>query len=139
MNGREFLAVARDAARGGTEAYWRTAAGRAYYALMLVLRDAMTGWGLSKPTQNQVHQLVLRRMYVSTDPDMKQIGIWLDELRQARARADYEMSALAEHATDSGARWAIRQAAAALALFDAIEADAPRRSAIAAAIKAILP
>jgi hypothetical protein len=139
MNGRAILAVAREAGRGATEAHWRTAVGRAYYALMLELRDAMTGWGLSLPTQNQVHQLVLRRMYVSTDTDMKQIGICLDELRRARARADYEMAVLAEFATDAAARRMIRQATDALRLFDAITAGVPRRDSIAAEIRAVLP
>ena len=35
MDGRAFLNVARRLAQEPTEADWRTAAGRAYYALML--------------------------------------------------------------------------------------------------------
>jgi hypothetical protein len=45
MRGRDFLAVARDLSRQTTEAYWRAAAGRAYYAVLIELRDAMTIWG----------------------------------------------------------------------------------------------
>jgi hypothetical protein len=139
MRGREFLAVARELARQTTEAHWRAASGRAYYALLLELRDAMTGWGLSQPVPSQVHQLVSRRLFVSADQDVKQIGIWFDQLRKARGRAEYETWPLVEFASDAGAKWAIQRAADALTLFDAIEADIPRRDAIAAAIKAVLP
>src|SRR5207237_6747786 len=100
MKGRDILSVARELAQGPTEAHWRAASGRAYYALLIELRDAMTSWGLSRPLPSQVHQLVYRRLFVPTDPDMKQIGIWFDLLRTARVRADYETWTLAEFATD---------------------------------------
>jgi hypothetical protein len=106
---------------------------------LIELRDAMTNWGLSRPLPSQVHQLVYRRLFVPTDPDMKQIGIWFDRLRTARVRADYETWALAEFGTDAGAKWAVQRADDALKLLDAIEADPPRRDAIAAEIKAVLP
>jgi hypothetical protein len=139
MRGREFLTVARDLARQATEAHWRVASGRAYYALLLELRDAMTAWGLSRPVPSQVHQLVYRRLFVSSDPDIKQIGISFHQLRLARGRAEYETWPLVEFATDAGAKWAIQRAADALTLFDTIEADIPRRNAIAAEIRAVLP
>ncbi|HEY1380216.1 MAG TPA: hypothetical protein VGF55_25665 [Gemmataceae bacterium] len=131
--------MARELAQEPTEAHWRSASGRAYYALLIELRDAMTNWGLSRPLPSQVHQLVYRRLFVPTDPDMKQIGIWFDRLRTARVRADYETWALAEFGTDAGAKWAVQRADDALKLLDAIEADPPRRDAIAAEIKAVLP
>ena len=43
MDGRAFLEVARELARGDTEAHRRTAAGRTYYALMLEARDVLLG------------------------------------------------------------------------------------------------
>jgi hypothetical protein len=78
MQGREFLGVAQEAARGVTEAHWRAAAGRAYYALLLELRDAMTAWGISRPAPSQVHQLVRRRLFTSSDSDAKRIAIALE-------------------------------------------------------------
>src|SRR5581483_10549596 len=139
MRGRDFLIVARELARKTTEAHWRAATGRAYYALLLELRDGMTGWGLSQPAPSQVHQLVARRLFVSADQDVKQIGIWFEQLRKARGRAEYETWALAEFGTDAGAKWAVQRASDALALFDAIQAAPPRRATIAAQIKAVLP
>src|SRR5205814_8061395 len=78
MDGRQFLAVAREVVQGQTEAHWRSATGRAYYSLMLELRDAFIRWGLSAPSRASLHQAVLRRAYTSTDGDMKQIGRWLE-------------------------------------------------------------
>jgi hypothetical protein len=139
MRGREFLAVAHELAQESAEAHWRAATGRAYYALLIELRDAMTSWGLSRPAASQVHQLIYRRLFVPTDPDMKQIGIWFDRLRTARVRADYETWPLAEFATDAGAKSAVQWADDALRLYDAIAADIARRDAIAAQIKVVLP
>ena len=139
MDGRAFLTVAREVVRGATEAHWRTAAGRAYYALVIELRDAMTRWGLSRPIPSHVHQIVRRRVYASSDADMKQIGRWLDRLRDSRNEADYEMGALVEFATDSGTNGSISRASGALKLLDLILADIPRRDSIAAEIQAVLP
>jgi hypothetical protein len=139
MEGRDFVAVAREAARGPTEAHWRTAASRAYYGLLLEIRDAMTAWGLSRPAPSQVHQLVRRRLFTSTDPDMKRVGIWLDDLRESRSRADYETDAPYEFVSASGGWRAVRWADDALKLFDAINADTQRRATIAAEIRAVLP
>jgi hypothetical protein len=95
--------------------------------------------GLSQPAPSQVHQLVNRRLFASADPDVKQIGIWFDQPRKARGRAEYETWPLAEFASDAGAKWAVQRASDALKLFDAIEADVPRRAAVAAEIKVVLP
>src|SRR5438034_6460968 len=91
MDGREFLAVARAASQQPTEPYWRTAANRAHYALMLELLGAFGRWDLSPLGHRSVHEAVKKRIYVSTDPDMKQIGQWYDRLRSLRQVADYDM------------------------------------------------
>src|SRR5207249_708861 len=119
--------------------HWRTAASRAYYALLLEIRDSMTAWGISRPVPSQVHQLVRRRLFTSTDPDAKRIGITLNELRDARGRADYETDTPHEFVSSAGGRQAVQWATDALKLFDAITADTPRRDTIAAEIKAVLP
>jgi hypothetical protein len=139
MDGSDFLTVAREVVRGATEAHWRTAAGRAYFALMLALRDGFVRWGLSVPPHASVHQLTQRRVFTSKDGDMKQIGRWLQRLRDSRVIGDYELTGRPEYASNVEAHRMIRSAADALALFDAIEADTPRRDAIAAEIKAVLP
>src|SRR4051794_14814347 len=139
MNGRDFLAVAREVIRGATEAHWRTTAGRAYYSLMLVLRDTFVQWGLSAPSRAGVHEIILRRVYTSKDRDMKQIGQWLHRLRDLRVTGDYETDARPEFLSDVEAQRMVQTAQKALALFDAINADVPRRDAIATEIKAVFP
>jgi hypothetical protein len=139
MGGREFLSVARDSSRGPTEAYWRTAAGRAYYAVMLEIRDAFIRWGLSAPPRRVVHVSVRQRLYTSKDGDMKQIAQLLDPLRDLRGMADYDTSALPKFATNAEAVAAFQRAVDALALFDAIDTDLQRRSTIAAEIRAVFP
>src|SRR5437764_6462967 len=78
MDGRAFLTVARDNLSGNSEAHWRSAAGRAYYALMLEVRDSLVAWGLSPSTRGGVHQYIRLRVFTSTDADMKRIGQALD-------------------------------------------------------------
>ena len=41
MKGREFLTVAQQLLQGGTEGHWRSASGRAYYALLIEGREAL--------------------------------------------------------------------------------------------------
>jgi hypothetical protein len=139
MDGREFLDISREVIRGATEAHWRTAVGRSYYALMLTLRDAFVRWGLSVVPQASVHQGVYRRVFTSADADMKQIGRWLARLRDVRSVGDYELVGQRDFATDSEAHRCIRIAGDALTLLDAIEADGPRRDSIAAEIRAVFP
>jgi hypothetical protein len=139
MRGRDFLTVAREPVRGSTEAHWRTAAGRAYYAPLLEVRDAMAAWGIRRPVPSQVHQLVRRRLFASTDADSRRIGIALDDLPESRSRADYETSAPHEFSTVAGGRQAVQWSTDALKLFEAILLDQPRRDAISAEIKAVLP
>src|SRR5438067_13324693 len=117
MQGREFLAVAKEVARGMTEAHWRTAAGRAYYALLLEVRDAMTAWGISRPSPSQIHQLVRRRLFASTDPDAKRIAIALEEWRDSRNRADYETRVPHEFISAAGGHRRVQWATDALQLF----------------------
>jgi hypothetical protein len=139
MDGRAFLVVARDTLRGSTEAHWRTTAGRAYYALMLELRDTYVSWGLSPPTRGNVHQYVHHRGYATKDADMHQITQTADTLRDLRRQADYDLGPNPEFATPVRATDAVRLAEWAITLLDAIKADARRRSTIAAEIRAVFP
>jgi hypothetical protein len=139
MDGRDFLAVARETVRGPTEANWRTTSSRAYYAVMLVLRDSFVRWGLSAAPLASVHQLTQRRLFTSKDGDVKQIGRFLQRLRDSRVIGDYELTGRPEFLTDVEARRMIRTAESALALFDAIQADTLRRDIIAAEIRAVFP
>src|SRR5437660_9508651 len=91
MRGRDFLLVAQQFIRGGTEAHWRSAAGRTYYALLIESRDLLQRWGFNLPPRDKVHASVRLRFTYAADPDMKDVGLALDLLSQLRNQADYDM------------------------------------------------
>jgi hypothetical protein len=134
MKGRAFLDLARELVAGPTEVHWRGAAGRAYYALMLEGRDALIGWGFSPPGGQAVHAWIRLRFTYAADKDLKQIGDALDLLVQVRNHADYKLAPSTAFASPSRAQDAIRVATKALALLDAVQADAARRAAAVATI-----
>src|SRR5437870_4238688 len=110
MRGRAFLDVARETAGGATEAHWRTAGVKAYYALLLECRDALARWGLSLPRNQTVHPAVRLRFTYATHPDVKQIGFTLDRLAGFRSKASYDRSPLALFASNAAAQDAVRVA-----------------------------
>ena len=66
MRGRRFLDVAHELVRGAGEAHWRSAVGRAYYAVMLEGQDALARWGLMAGA-------VLRRWGITSTMDFGRI------------------------------------------------------------------
>jgi hypothetical protein len=106
---------------------------------MLEVRDGMTRWDLSPPPLASVHQSVRRRCYATRDVDLKQVGIHLDTLRSHRGVADYETTAAPAFAKSTKAHDLIRIATLALTLFDALDADVPRRVAVYADIQKVNP
>src|SRR6267378_2209099 len=94
MQGKDFLALAREIFAGATERHWRGAAGRAYYALLLEGREALFRWGFALPPRDNVHSFVRLRFSFAADADMKAIGKALDKLSRLRNQADYDLSAL---------------------------------------------
>jgi hypothetical protein len=133
MNGRAFLELAQDVVAGVKEANWRGAAIHAYYALMLEGRDALARWGYALPPHQNVHTHVRLRFTYSTDTDLKEIGRALDSLGQLRNQASYNLTTTVFH-SDSRSQRAIQDAATALALLDAIDADSGRRTVAIASL-----
>ncbi len=138
MQGRDYVAYARGLLGGGTEVSWRTAAGRAYYGLMLECREALSRWGFPLPPHENVHSFVRLRFVYPADADLKKIGAILETLNRLRNEADYRLSST-WFATDARARLAVVDATTALALLDAIVSDPVRAAAAVAAIRAAFP
>jgi hypothetical protein len=135
MPGRGFLEVARDLVAGPTEYPWRTAVVSGYYALVLECRDALLRWGFALPPRVNMHAWVRLRFTYTTDPDLRAIGKTLDPLVQRRNKASYDLQSIMFSSSLVG-QDTIKEATAAVALLDQIEADPAR---LAAAIAAVRP
>jgi hypothetical protein len=136
MDGRAFLESARALLALPSEANRRTAAGRAYYALLEEGRVALDRWGFPLPPRENIHSWVRLRFTYAASPDLTQVGKTLDELSQLRNRADYHLTSAGRFSSDGPATQAVRDAQAAIDLLDAIEADPARRAAAIAALPA---
>src|SRR5437870_2858813 len=90
MQPRDFLDVARSDVQGPSEAYWRAAASRAYYALLLEARDALERWGFTPPPRDRVHTFVRLSFVFATNPDVKDIGYMIERLVKVRNEANYQ-------------------------------------------------
>jgi uncharacterized protein (UPF0332 family) len=119
----EYLVIADDlrAARAPTaseEARSRAAVSRAYYAAFCAARDFLVDLGEVSPAHDdepRLHGDVMRRFKQASDGRRVKIGRWLDSLRAARNRCDYESEVagtreLAERASIQ-ARWTLEHLA----------------------------
>ena len=139
MKGREFLKSARDLLAVGGEPNWRTALGRAYYALVHEGADALLRWGFPRPPGEQIHRFVRLRFDSTPHADLYLIGGALDRLGRRRNEADYQLSHPGVFANDAMADQAIRAATDAIGHLDAIEADGVRLAAAVAALRKAWP
>lgn len=133
MQARQFLDLAREVARGNTEAHWRGVVIHGYYALLLDCRDALNRWGRVIP-QRDLHRQVRLLFTFAKDPDLKTIGQKLERLSEARAHASYRMAPGSRFSTNVLALSLLQDAANALALLDAIDADPVRHGAAVASL-----
>ena len=134
MDGRALLDVGRDLAAGATEAHWRSSVGRAYYALLHEVLGALGRWGFALPPRDKVHTFGRLKFVYATDPDLKRIGLTLEALGRLRNAADYQLGTSGPFVSPRIAASALDDADSAIALLDAIEADATRRAGAARAI-----
>src|SRR6266481_2830170 len=132
MDGRAFLDIAQELVAGKTEAHWRAAAGRAYYALFHESWSALLRWSFSIPPRESAHSFIRLRFTFAVHPDLRQIGYALEDLSRLRNKADYKLAVSGQFASSQPTEKAINDARAALVLLDAINGD-PIRQAVAIA------
>jgi uncharacterized protein (UPF0332 family) len=90
MNWRDFLVLAARLAAGTTEADWRTAVSRAYYAAFHVARRLFADLNFTVPRADRAHQYLVFRLSNSGEAAVEQAGRDLETLRRLRNRADYD-------------------------------------------------
>ena len=91
MDEREFLALAQALAVMTSEAAWRSAVSRAYYAAFHVARHLMEGLGFRVPHADRGQGHLWLRLSNCGDARLQQVGVDLNTLRQERNRADYDL------------------------------------------------
>ncbi|HEV3080998.1 MAG TPA: hypothetical protein VGY66_14540 [Gemmataceae bacterium] len=126
-------------AQASSEADWRTAAGRAYYTLMLEAREALRRWGFSIPKGDQIHRFVRLRLLYAADSDLRDVSLTLEESGKLRAEADYQIENPGRFATPDDVRQAIIDSNNALVLLDRVNGDNVRLAAAISAIQKAFP
>jgi len=91
MTPRDILEVAEELAGGLTEAAWRAAVSRAYFAAFHSARNRLRLAGFDPPAADQAHSYLWLRLSNCSHPDVEEAGKNLKDLRQRRNWADYDL------------------------------------------------
>ncbi|HMC89832.1 MAG TPA: HEPN domain-containing protein [Gemmataceae bacterium] len=126
MNWRDFLPLATRLAAEATEADWRTAVSRAYYATFHVGRHLFSDLQFTVPRADRAHQYLVFRLSNSSDFAAEQAGRDLETLRRLRNRADYDEAPVL---TQAQAVAAVQIADGIIQVLDAVRQE-PARSLI---------
>jgi hypothetical protein len=139
MDGRAFLQSARDLLAVPSEANWRSAAGRSYYALLHEGRVILDRWGFSLPPRESLHSFVRLRFDYAAHPELKQVGDAVGQLGRLRNQADYRLDVPGPFGSATVSAQSVDLAQDAIDLLDAIDADPVRRATAVAATRAAWP
>jgi len=90
MNGQDYLRLAESLVVGSTEAEWRSAVSRAYYAAFHIARGLLISCGFNVPSKETAHAYLWQRLLNAGHPPTITAGGDLQTLRRDRNRADYE-------------------------------------------------
>lgn len=90
MNFRDYLTLAHTLSSGTTEAEWRSASSRAYYATFHVARLLLLDLGFRVPQADRAHGYLWLRLSNAGHADTMKVGSRLRNLRQQRNWADYD-------------------------------------------------
>ena len=91
MTARDFLLLANRLLKDATEADWRTAVSRGYYAAFHVARELLRDLGFSVPMTDRAHKYLAFRLSNCGDATIRSAGVDLDRLRDRRNEADYAL------------------------------------------------
>jgi len=91
MDARDFLTVADKLAAGSTEADWRSAISRLYYATFHVARDLLGDLGFFVPRADRAHGYFHLRLANCGNPQVAWAGVVMNNLRSLRNQADYDL------------------------------------------------
>lgn len=86
----DYLALAERLAREQTEADWRSAMSRAYYAAFHAGRQLLLDLGFRVPRASGAHAYVWMRLSNCGDPALVKAGGELNNMQGDRNRADYD-------------------------------------------------
>ena len=92
IRARDLLNLAESLSRGATEAEWRCAVGRAYYAAFHQARDMLQALGFQIPRAELVHAFLWKRLRSCGQSSVGRAGSKLHELRSVRNRADDDVT-----------------------------------------------
>jgi uncharacterized protein (UPF0332 family) len=90
MDFRDYLSLAATLANGATEAQWRSACSRGYYAAFHVARRLLLSLGFRVPQADRAHGYLWMRLSNAGVVSVRDAGSRLNNLRQERNRADYD-------------------------------------------------
>jgi uncharacterized protein (UPF0332 family) len=100
MNPRDFLTLANVLCGETTEAAWRSAVSRAYYAAFHAARQLLRDLGFRTPRADQAHAYLWLRLSNCGDAHLQIAGRRLRDLRSERNHADYDIDA-PQHQTNA--------------------------------------
>jgi uncharacterized protein (UPF0332 family) len=107
MNFRDYLSLADTLAQGTTEAEWRSACSRGYYAAFHVARELLLALGFRVPQADRAHGFLWLRLSNAGVVEVNNAGSLLNDLRRERNRADYDdRRTLARPTADQSVRFA---------------------------------
>jgi hypothetical protein len=136
MDPRDFNQVAIDLVvrrpPTGPAAY-RSAISRAYFAALNVAADVLSGIGHSPGRGDSKHKKLVIYLQQSEDAQLGSAGVMIDNLRNQRNSADYDMRDTTVEKV-SNARFAAETARRAIENLDEFAVDSGRKDSAAAAI-----
>ena len=132
MDHRDFLLLAEQLIKGKTEAEWRSAVSRSYYAAFHEARILLGNCGFAVPYGDRAHKYLSMRLMNAGQADVKRAGQDLDTLRTQRNEADYQLRGRLIQKTG---RANVQKASEIIRTLESVAADTVAKTQITTAMK----